>query len=95
MTIITFSPEKYVIIFSFLQKLMEVDLRLIQNKICHPVEEIRCRTVNSLLYKLDQKLVDPASLVNEDHLFRALLKSLDFGGTSVHQVCQLYVYRLN
>ena len=65
---------------------MEVDLRLIQNKICHPVEEIRSRTVNSLLYKLDQKLVNPAVLVNEDQLFRALLKSLDYGGPSVYQV---------
>ena len=75
---------------------MEVDLRLIQNKICHPVEEIRCRSVNSLLYKLDQKLVEPSVLVNENQLFKALLKSLDFGGTSVHQVCHLkIIYELS
>lgn len=76
---------------------MEVDLRLIQNKICHPVEEIRSRTINSLVYKLDQKLVDPSVLVNEDQLFKALLKSLDFGGTSVHQVSHRKInkWRLN
>ena len=65
---------------------MEVDLRLIQNKICHPVEEIRIRTINSLLYKLDKKLVDAAVLVNEDQLFKSLLKSLNFGGSSSQQV---------
>ena len=65
---------------------MEVDLRLIQNKICHPVEEIRIRTINSLLYKLDQKLVDTTVLVNEDQLFKSLLKSLNFGGSSSYQV---------
>ena len=65
---------------------MEVDLRLIQNKICHPVEEIRIRTINSLLYKLDKKLVDAAVLVNEDQLFKSLLKSLNFDGSSSQQV---------
>ena len=65
---------------------MELDIRLVQNKVCHPVEEIRTRTVNSLLYKLEQNLVDPVSLVNETQLFKALIKSLGYGGPSTLQV---------
>ena len=66
---------------------MEVDIKLIQNKICHPVEEIRSRTINSLLYKLEQKLVDSVVLVNETQLYKALIKSIELGGSPVNQVC--------
>ena len=65
---------------------MDVDIKLIQNKICQPVEEIRIRTVNSLLYKLEQNLVTPSSIVNETQLYKALLKLVEFGGQSVVQV---------
>ena len=66
---------------------MDVDIKLMQNKICHPVEEIRGRSVNSLLYKLEQKLVDSIVLVNETQLCKALIKSIELGGPSVNQVC--------
>ena len=74
-----------------MQKLTEVELKLIQNKIGHPVEEIRRRAINSLLYKLKHELVDPASLVNEDKLFGSLLSNLEFCLDSSHKVCQFKV----
>ena len=65
---------------------MDIDIRLIQNKICHSVEEIRVRSLNSLLYKLEQHLIEPAVLSANKQLHVALLNSLNYTGTGHQQV---------
>ncbi|XP_041375404.1 rotatin-like [Gigantopelta aegis] len=56
----------------------DIDFHGLFRKLGHSLEEIRVRTVDNILSKLEHKLICDADLVNERHLFIRLLEWFNF-----------------